>query len=85
VFVRPALAFGQQVMAVEGFSVEKRSSAVSTASLLGAGQAGEPGRQQALLELSPLALYPVTSEGAGSPGRQRLLRAHASIWASRRA
>jgi hypothetical protein len=57
--VRPALAFRVQVMAVEGFSVEERSSTVSAPSPLAVSQADEPGWQ--LFDLSPFAPDPVAS------------------------
>jgi hypothetical protein len=57
VLIRSALAFGAQVMAVEGFSAEEGSSAVATASLLGVSQADEPRWQ--VIDLSPFARAPV--------------------------
>src|SRR5215217_6949076 len=60
-FVRSALAFGSQVVAVEGFSVEQGSSAMATPSPLGACQAHEPGWQEIVVDLAPFALYPVGS------------------------
>ncbi len=59
VLICSALAFGVQVMLVEGFSVEEGSSAVSAPSPLGVCQADEPGRQ--LADLSLFASDPVTS------------------------
>ena len=59
--VRSALAFGVQVMPVEGFSVEEGSSAVATPSPLGVRQADEPGWQ--FFDLSPFASDPVTAQG----------------------
>jgi hypothetical protein len=61
VLICSALAFGVQVMLVEGFSVEEGSSAVSAPSPLGVCQADEPGRQ--LADLSLFASDPVTSKG----------------------
>jgi hypothetical protein len=43
--LRSAFAFGVQVVAVEGFSIEEGGSAMATPSPLGVCQADEPGRQ----------------------------------------
>ena len=56
---RSAFAFGKQVVAVEGFSVEEGSSAMVAESPLGACQAHESGRQGVVVELAPFALDPV--------------------------
>ena len=60
-FIRTALAFGMQVVAVEGFSIEEGGSAMSAPSPLAVCQADEPGWQ--LFDLSPFALAPVALQG----------------------
>jgi hypothetical protein len=50
-------------MAVKGLTVEEGCPAMDAKPPLGVGQAVEPGRQKTFVELSPLALYPVASDG----------------------